>query len=135
LTDLAERMERLRSIELFSALDDESLGLVASLAAEVDARAGSVLTQPSQPGAGMFVIESGSATVELRGGKTRELGPGDCFGELALLTPAGERTARVRAEGDLRCFAIPREDFQDLLEREPRIAVALLPVLASRLAS
>jgi CRP/FNR family cyclic AMP-dependent transcriptional regulator len=134
LTNLAERRERLRSIKLFSTLEDEALALVASLGSEIKAPAGSVLTHPNQPGAGMFVIEDGNATVELRGGKTRWLGPGDCFGELALLTPEGERTARVRAETDLRCFAIPREDFQDLLEREPRIAVALLPVLASRLA-
>jgi CRP-like cAMP-binding protein len=127
-------VQRLRSVELFSALDDEALGLVASLASEVEAPAGAVLTQPNQPGAGVFVIESGKATVELRQGRTRELGEGDCFGELAVLTEEGERTARVRAATDLRCFAISREDFQDLLEREPRIAVALLPVLASRLA-
>ena len=132
---LAERVERLRSVELFSALDEETLALVASLGAEVDAPAGSILTHPAQPGSGMYVIEDGRATVELRGGKTRELGPGDLFGELALLTTEGERTARVRAETDLRCFAIARDDFRDLLEREPRIAVALLPVLASRLAA
>ena len=132
---LAERVERLRSVELFSALDEETLALVASLGAEVDAPAGSILTHPAQPGSGMYVIEDGRATVELRGGKTRELGPGDLFGELALLTAEGERTARVRAETDLRCFAIARDDFRDLLEREPRIAVALLPVLASRLAA
>ena len=135
MTALTERVERLRCVDLFSALDDEALGLVASLGTEVEAPAGSVLTQPDQPGAGVYVIEEGHAKVELRGGKTRELGPGACFGELALLTHEGERTARVRAESDVRCFAIAREDFQDLLEREPRIGVALLPVLASRLAS
>jgi CRP-like cAMP-binding protein len=131
---LAERVQRLRSVALFSTLDDDVLGLVASLGTEVDAPAGTVLTQPQQPGAGMFVIEEGRAVVELRGGRERELGPGDCFGELALLTQEGERTARVRAETDLHCFAIARDDFRDLLEREPRIAVALLTVLASRLA-
>ena len=82
----------------------------------------------------MFVIESGRATVELRGGDTRKLAAGDWFGELALLTAQGERTARVRAETDLRCFAIARDDFRTLLEQEPAIAVALLPVVASRLA-
>ena len=134
MTALTERGDRLRCVRLFSALDDETLALVASLGAELEAPAGSVLTQPDQPGAGVCVIEEGRATVELRGGKKRELEPGACFGELALLTAEGERTARVRAETDVRCFAIAREDFQDLLQREPRIAVALLPVLASRLA-
>jgi CRP/FNR family cyclic AMP-dependent transcriptional regulator len=132
---LAERVERLRGIELFSTLDDDGLGLVASLITEVDAPAGSVLTHPRQAGAGMFVIVSGRAVAELRGGKVRELGPGDCFGELALLTTEGERTARVRAETDVHCLAVARDDFRDLLEREPRIAVALLTVLASRLAN
>jgi CRP-like cAMP-binding protein len=82
----------------------------------------------------MFAITEGQARVERRGGSTRTLGPGECFGELALLTPEGERTARVRAETDLRCLAIAREDFRELLEREPRIALSLLGVLAARLA-
>jgi CRP-like cAMP-binding protein len=133
-TTLSERVEQLRSIDLFSQLDPEALGLVASLAVDVDIPAGSILTHPKQPGAGMFAIEDGRATVELRGGGTRHLGAGDCFGELALLTPEGRRTARVRAATDLKCLALSREDFRELLEREPRIALALLEVLALRLA-
>jgi CRP-like cAMP-binding protein len=134
VTTLSERVERLRSIDLFSQLDAEALALVASLAVDVTVPAGSILTHPKQPGSGMFAIEHGSATAEVRGGKKRELRPGDCFGELALLTPEGERTARVRAETDLSCFVLSRADFRDLLEREPPIALALLEVLASRLA-
>ena len=133
-TTLSERVERLRSIDLFSQLDPEALGLVASLAVDVDVPAGSILTHPKQPGTGMFAIEDGRATVELRGGGTRHLGAGDCFGELALLTPEGRRTARVRAATDLKCLALSREDFRELLEREPRIGLALLEVLALRLA-
>jgi CRP-like cAMP-binding protein len=131
---LAERVERLRSIALFSGLDDEALGLVASLTSEFDVPAGKVLAEPKQPGSGMFVIDEGRATVETRGGGMRMLGAGECFGELALLTSEGARTARVRAETDLRGFAIARQDFHDLLEREPRIALTLLEVLATRLA-
>jgi CRP/FNR family cyclic AMP-dependent transcriptional regulator len=133
-TGLAERVERLRTIDLFSRLDHEALALVASLASELDVPAGLVLAEPKQPGSGMFAITEGRATAELRGGSTRELGPGDCFGELALVTPEGTRTARVRAETDLRCLAIAREDFRELLEREPRIALSMLEVLAARLA-
>jgi CRP-like cAMP-binding protein len=133
-TTLSERVERLRSIDLFSQLDAEALGLVASLAVDVDIPAGSILTHPKQPGTGMFAIEDGRATVELRGGGTRHLGAGDCFGELALLTPEGRRTARVRAATDMKCLALSREDFRELLEREPRISLALLEVLALRLA-
>jgi CRP-like cAMP-binding protein len=131
---LADRVERLRSIDLFSRLDHDALALVASLASELDAPAGQVLAEPKQPGSGMFAITEGRATVELRGGAAHTLGPGECFGELALLTPEGERTARVRAQTDLRCLAITREDFRELIEREPRIALALVEVLATRLA-
>jgi CRP-like cAMP-binding protein len=134
VTRLSERVERLRSIDLFSQLDAESLALVASLAVDVNVPAGSVLTHPKQPGSGMFAIERGDATAEIRGGKKRKLNAGDCFGELALLTPEGRRTARVRADTELSCFVLSRADFRDLLEREPRIAVALLEVLAERLA-
>jgi CRP/FNR family transcriptional regulator, cyclic AMP receptor protein len=134
MSSLSERVERLRSIDLFADLDGETLALVASLAFDVDVPAGSVLTHPKHAGSGMFAIEDGTATVELRGGDRRRLGPGDCFGELALLTPDGQRTARVRAESDLRCFVLSREDFADLLDREPKVARALLGVLATRLA-
>jgi CRP-like cAMP-binding protein len=133
-TELADRVERLRSIDLFSRLDHEALALVASLASELEVPSGLVLAEPKQPGSGMFAITEGRATVELRGGVTRELGPGDCFGELALITAEGTRTARVRAESDLRCLAIAREDFRELLDREPRIALSMLEVLAGRLA-
>ena len=134
MTGLAERVERLRSISLFSSLDDEALGLVASVAVDVDIPAGRVITEPKQPGSGMFAIEDGRAEVQLRGGATRGLGPGDCFGELALLTREAQRTARVFARTDLRCLAIAREDFLYLLEREPQIAIVLLETLAGRLA-
>jgi hypothetical protein len=70
-TGLAHRVERLRSIDLFSRLDHEALALVASLASEVDVPAGLVLTEPKQPGSGMFAITDGRATAELRGGTTR----------------------------------------------------------------
>ena len=131
---LTDRVERLRSIDLFSSLDHDALALVASLASEFEVPAGSVVAEPKQPGSGMFAIEDGVARAEMRGGDRRRLQAGDCFGELALLTEGGRRTARVRAETDLRGFAIAREDFRHLLEREPRIALTLLEVLATRLA-
>jgi voltage-gated potassium channel len=80
----------------------------------------------------MFVLEEGTVAVELPGGRSLERGPGEFFGELALLG-GGPRTARVHAVSPVRCLAIGRGDFAELLEREPRIAVAMLPVLARRL--
>jgi CRP-like cAMP-binding protein len=62
-----------------------------------------------------------------------QVGPGEFVGELALLVPEATRSARVRAKTDVRCLAIFAGDFGQLLEDEPRIAVAMLPVLAERL--
>jgi CRP-like cAMP-binding protein len=125
--------ERLREIPLFAELPAESLQSLAQIATEIEVPAGQVMIRPYDPGLGMFVVEEGKVTVELHQGREVELGPGEFFGELALLIPEGVRAARVRAETDVRCLAIGRDDFARLLDEEPRIAVAMLPVLARRL--
>jgi CRP-like cAMP-binding protein len=66
-------------------------------------------------------------------GRTFELGPGEFFGELSLLVPESRRVARVRAKTPVRCVAINRIAFEELLEDEPRVARAMLPVIARRL--
>ena len=126
------RLDRLRAIPLFAGLDDAALDRIAEIATEVDAPSGQVLTRVDDPGAGMFVVEEGSVAVELRS-RALELGPGQFFGELSLLVPDMRRIARVRATSDVRLLAVSRADFAALLESEPRLAVAMLPVLARRL--
>jgi len=125
--------ERLRGLPLFAGLDDEAAGHVASLAAEVECPAGTLLVQEDDAGSGMYVVEEGTVVVEARGGFRAELGPGEFLGELTLLVPDAHRVARVRALTDVRCLAIGRQEFAQLLEQEPRIALAMLPVLARRL--
>ncbi len=124
-------VEKLRGIPLFAGLGDRALARVAELATEFEEPAGWVLVEVGQPGSGMFVLEEGTAVVELPGGRERELKPGDFFGELALLTDH-PRNARVRARTPVRCLAISRMDFQKLLAEEPEIGVAMLPKLAAR---
>lgn len=134
MTDGPDLVGKLRAIPLFAELDDVALAHVADLATEFDAEAGHVLVQPGTSGAGMFVLEEGAVEVELPGHRV-ELGPGEFFGELAILHDGTARTARVRAKTDIRALAISRVDFAALLDEQPRIAVAMLPVLARRLAS
>ncbi len=81
----------------------------------------------------MFVIQEGRVAVELKGA-TLELGPGDFFGELALLVDGGARVASVRATTPVTCVTVPREDFLALVESEPSFALHLLRELARRLA-
>jgi CRP-like cAMP-binding protein len=80
----------------------------------------------------MFVVEDGEVVVELPSGGEVTLGPGEFFGEMSLLTD-DPHSARVRAKTAVRCLALSRRDFAALLDDEPRVAVAMLPVLARRL--
>jgi CRP-like cAMP-binding protein len=129
----ASSIDKLRAIPLFTDLDDDALALIARASTEFEAAAGHVLIERGRDGAGMFVLEEGTVEVELPGGRSVEQGPGDFFGELALLG-SGVRSARVQATTRVRCLAIGRSDFSKLMDIEPRIAVAMLPVLARRLA-
>src|ERR1051326_93548 len=115
----------LRMIPLFADLEPEALEQLAAAATEVEAPAGQPLTQPGAPGTGMFFVCDGTVEVEAREGM-HELGPGDFFGELALLTEGGTRTARVRAKTDARCIAFDRAGFEDLVREHPAIAATLL---------
>jgi CRP-like cAMP-binding protein len=125
-------VEQLRGLPPLEGVSEAGLQRVAACAAELDCESGQVLALPDDPGSGMFVIREGTVAVELRTG-TLELGPGDFFGELALLVEDGARIARVRATSPVRCVSIPRDDFLALVETEPTFALHLLRELARRL--
>jgi CRP-like cAMP-binding protein len=126
------RVEDLRTIPLFAHLEPGALEQLAAAAKEVDVPTGQLLTQPGVAGSGMFFVVEGSVEVEARE-TLRELGPGDFFGELALLTEDGTRTARVRAKTDVRCIAFDRAAFEDLVRVHPDIAATLLETALTRL--
>jgi CRP-like cAMP-binding protein len=126
-------VDELRRLPPFAGLTDVGLQRLALRAAELRAAGGQVLALEGDPGAGMFVLCDGNVEVELRSGRL-ELGPGDFFGELALLVDDGARVARVRAMTPVRCVSIPRDDFMALVETEPSFALHMLRELARRLA-
>ena len=129
-----DTVDQLRAVELFSQLDDDVLARIAETATEVDCPAGTVLVEANQKGSGLYLIVDGRVDVDARAGHF-ELGPGQVVGELALLTPDAVRTARVRAATEVKALAISRADFSPLLDEEPRLARALLDVVARRLAA
>jgi CRP/FNR family cyclic AMP-dependent transcriptional regulator len=129
---MAYTNDQLRGAPLFAELPDESLERVKEAVTEFDAAEGSVLVQPGAQGSGLYIVCEGTVAVETRGAGTIELGPGECIGELSLLTPA-TRSARVWAKTPVHGLAVGRPDFTRLLEREPQIAISLLGVLARRL--
>ncbi|MDX6414587.1 MAG: monovalent cation:H+ antiporter, family [Gaiellaceae bacterium] len=113
--------DRLGNLPLFADLDDAQLDRLAAATSEFDAPAGQALIERGRPGSGIFVLEEGNAIVEAPEG-TRQIGPGDVFGERALLGEDIARTARVRAETDVRCLAIARPEIEQLLAEDPRVA-------------
>jgi CRP-like cAMP-binding protein len=126
--DVAE----LRALPPLAGMSEVGIARVASRAATFHAEEGRVLALEGDPGAGMFILCEGTIAIELRSG-TLELGPGDFFGELALLVDDGARVARVRATTPVRCVSIPREEFLTLVETEPSFALHMLRELARRL--
>jgi CRP-like cAMP-binding protein len=127
------RVEALRRVPLFAGLGDHELERIAEAANEVEVPADQVLVQPGTAGTGMFFIAEGTAVVETKRDQL-ELGPGQFFGELALMSPDATRTARVRAKTDLRCLALDRASFRTLVAENPDVAAALLEVALGRLA-
>jgi CRP-like cAMP-binding protein len=115
--------DRLRALLLFSDLDDAQLDVLAGCAREINVTAGQPLIQRGDPGSGIFVLEEGRALVEAPEG-TRELGPGDIFGERSMLNDT-ERTARVLAQTNVRCIAIPRPELEQVIAANPQLGERL----------
>jgi CRP-like cAMP-binding protein len=126
-------VDALRRVPLFVGLADDDLAAIAAAANEVEAPPGQPLVQPGMAGTGMFFIAEGTAVVETRRGEV-ELGPGQFFGELALMKPDAIRTARVRAKTPLRCLALDRASFRGLVATHPEVAASLIEVALGRLA-
>jgi CRP/FNR family transcriptional regulator, cyclic AMP receptor protein len=125
--------DRLCTVPMFADLDRDHLRAVAKLVIEFEAPSGHVLVQPGLVGAGLFLIEEGTAKLSVHNEEI-EVGPGEMIGELALLDDRAVHTARVRTTSPVKGYCIQRDDFITLLHDEPRIALPILRVIAKRLA-
>ena len=123
----------LRKSSLFASFDDEALERLAAPFSEVELPANQVLIEPRQPGAGLFVICEGTVVVEAPGVE-HELGEGEVVGEISLIEEDGLRRARVVAKTPVRCLALSRADFEQMLESEPELAGAMRDLAQQRLA-
>jgi CRP/FNR family cyclic AMP-dependent transcriptional regulator len=93
---------------------------------------GETVTAEGESGVGFFVIEDGNATVSIKGEVVRTLGPGDHFGEIALIDE-GPRSATITAATDLRCRGMTSWEFRPFVQEHPEVAWPLLQMLASHL--
>lgn len=125
-------LDHLASVPLFSSCAKKDLRLIARRAENVRVAKGRELVKEGQPGHEFFVIVDGKASVYRKGKKVATLGPGDFFGELALLDRA-PRNATVKADSDMELFVLGQREFSGLLDEVPTLAHKLLKGLARRL--
>ena len=122
-------VDLLKRVPIFEGLDNRELQRIAASMKPRTFRAGDTVTTEGQGGVGFFVIEDGEAKVTVHGDERRRLGPGDYFGEIALLTDR-PRTATITAESDLSCYGMTSWDFKPLVETHGSIAWKLLQAMA-----
>jgi CRP-like cAMP-binding protein len=125
-------VDALRNVPLFSALPGEDLERLARQMKERRFPEGAAVTSEGSGGAGFFVIVEGNATVSVGDEVRAQLGPGDHFGEIALIDE-GTRSATIVAATDLRCYGLTAWEFRPFVEEHPQVAWSLLQTLARRL--
>lgn len=125
-------VERLSRVPIFSGCSKKDLQTVAQVIKVVRHAAGSVVATEGEPGAGLFIIDSGVARVTIGGKAVTTLRDGDSFGEMALLD-GGPRTATVTAKTDLTLFVLTGWVYRGLLAEHPSIAIRTLEAVAARL--
>ena len=132
----AASIDFLKRVSMFEDLDQKSLEAIANAAVEQRYEPGEDIVRQGDTGVGAFIIRSGKVDViQDRGGKETKLstlGPGEVFGEMALLDEF-PRSATVRAVEPTTALGIQRWHFRGILESHPQIALALLPMLTRRI--
>jgi CRP/FNR family cyclic AMP-dependent transcriptional regulator len=128
-SDLDQTLAR---IPIFSECSRKELKAISKLVTPVEVKAGKELTRQGDPGREFMIIASGTATVIRDNEKVASLGPGDFFGELAVLAGV-PRTATVVADTDMTVEALNRQEFSSLLDESPILAKKILVGAVKRL--
>jgi CRP-like cAMP-binding protein len=127
-----QKLDLLRRIPLFTDFGRRDLERLSQLADEVEVPAERRLMAQGDRGAEMFVIASGRVRVERDGQQINSLGPGEFFGEIALLD-GGPRTATVTTDEPSRLLVLTHREFHTLMEEFPEVAADVLSALAHRI--
>jgi len=123
--------EELAKVPLFSMLSKKELTTLANSAHDRTFPAGAVLTEQDETGVTFGVIMEGQAAVDVHGRTARTLGPGDYFGEMALIDRS-YRSATITAVTDLRCLLFTAWVFRPFALQHPEAAWALLEMMVQR---
>jgi CRP-like cAMP-binding protein len=129
------KADALKKTPLFGELSKHELSELAKATEDLEVDEGRVLTREGDLGREFFVIVEGDVSVTQDGNEIRRLGPGDFFGEIALIYENARRTATVTATSPLRFFVLTRQSFRSLLEHQPEIEQKVMAALEERLTS
>jgi CRP-like cAMP-binding protein len=125
--------EVLEDVPLFEGVSKRHLRKIASLTTVMSYPPGDVIVRAGAPGDAFYLLLDGHAAVLRPGGLPAVgIGPGDSFGEMALLDD-GPRSATVAAESEVLCLRIGRAPFLKMVRGEPSVALVLLRTLAGRI--
>jgi CRP/FNR family cyclic AMP-dependent transcriptional regulator len=122
----------LKPVGIFEGMPPAELKKISKQMREIRHPKGAEIMIRGEGGVGFLVILSGEAEVETGDGRLRKLGPGDHFGEMAMLDHQG-RSASVRAATDLVLAAVPEWGFKPFLQDHPEVTYRLLETLSQRL--
>lgn len=125
-------VEVLQRVPLFADLNRREVAQIARLFKERRFSEGETVVKEGSGGAAFFLIDSGEATVSVRGKQRPTLKPGDYFGEIALIDE-GARSATITASSELVCYGLTFWDFRPLVQENGAIAWKLLQSLAKKL--
>ncbi len=129
-----QKIELLARVPLLARCSKRELARIAALADLVEFREGETVMREGKPGLEFFVIVDGKARVTRRGRKLADLGAGDWFGEIALLSNT-PRTATVVAGSPLRALVLTRSGLSALIRDVPSIGTKVLSAVGDRLAA
>ena len=125
-------IDLLKKVPPFAGLDDKELQSIASSMRERRFRAGDTVTQEGAGGVGFFVVQEGQAEVNVGGEAKGSVGPGEYFGEIALINES-PRTATLTARTEMVCYGMTPWDFRPLVETNSTIAWKLLTAMAEKM--
>ena len=128
-----QKIDLIRKVPLFARCSRAELKEIALLADEIDLHEGKEMTREGAPGREFFVLLDGTADVKKNRRRVNTLGPGDFFGEIALVSHE-PRTATVIATSPVRALVITDRSFRRLLDDAPQVQTKVMEAMAQRLA-
>jgi CRP-like cAMP-binding protein len=129
---MSEQTDKLARVPLLSGVERRELERLVNRMSTRSFSAGETAIEEGRGGAGFWLIDSGEAEVSVGGKSVRKLGPGDYFGEIALIDD-GPRSATVVAASDMSCLGISAWEFKAFVGEHPEAAWAVMQTLARRL--